>query len=144
MKEQHKQVDRCIKREARRNRRSGFKEFVSNLATSPAGQALATMGRMLRSRMRNRKNNGAAVQRIRPAESFSIDQSWEAAIEDTIIRAPKGKAVGSDEIFAELLKVDTARSAKLVSAIWRCCGRLRVFSTECSPPNGSALSCARC
>lgn len=124
VKEQHRNVDRRIKREARRYRRRFFNDVVTSLSTVQAGQALATMGRMLKARTGNRKRNAPAVRRIQPSEftnfvatqhpsragdgtihltPFELDQSWETSIEEAILRAPRNKDVGGEEVFAELL-----------------------------------------
>lgn len=64
----HSRIDNRIKQTVRANRRRNFNEFVDNLATVPAGQALSTVSRVLGSRRRNRKRNVESTSRIEPAQ----------------------------------------------------------------------------
>lgn len=58
---------------------------------------------------------------------FELDESWRQDIEEAVRRAPKQKAVGSDEVFAEVLQLQPTMVAELLHRLWECCGKHGIF-----------------
>lgn len=116
-------MDKEIKKSVREGQRRGFRDFVKDLEVAPANRAVGVISRMIKARARNRVDRSETVERIRPSEftefvasqhnpkageaelafrRFELEERWQADVEASVARAPRNKATGSDEIFAEL------------------------------------------
>lgn len=56
---------------------------------------------------------------------FVVDEEFELLVKEAIIRAPKRKASGSDELFTEAFNCAPEQMAKLLTAVWKKCTDLR-------------------
>lgn len=133
-----------IKQEVRRLRRRSFEEYIVNLASTSTTEVVSTLSKTLKARVGNRRKNGASTGNIEPdeftrfvlsqheqipGEHFILDENWELDLEWAIKAAPKSKAVGKDQLFAEVLQVDCKLCTELLLALRRTRGKWRIFPT---------------
>lgn len=55
-----------------------------------------------------------AERRSPQISAFKIDDTWRLLVKQAIIQAPRNKATGEDEIFAEALQIDQAVSNQII------------------------------
>lgn len=129
---------KTIKKEVNKNKRRIFNQFLDKLNSDIVNAQIGTLNRVLRAKAANSRENVASMRRKGPAEftghllsaakppigepqmmarNFHVDDDWQTDIERTIQNAPRLKATGSDELFAEALEMNAAKSAKLLVSV---------------------------
>lgn len=63
---------------------------------------------------------------------FRIDEEWSEDIETAILKAPRRKATGADQVFVEALQVHPTLAAEWLEKVWTKCGTHKIFPTEWS------------
>lgn len=145
---EHRRVDRSIKSQVKRAKKKDFLEFVASIGDMNASEATGELSRILRGKQRNRRAARPAVQRIEPRRftefvaaqhsrragesrlqnrAFRVDDSWKSDLEEALGRAPKRKATGRDETFAEAMQVTPTVTAEWLYRLWQCYGRHGLF-----------------
>lgn len=138
-KAEHKRLNRLIKHKVRQNKRRGFKEFSRDQCSMQPNKAVGIMSRMIKVKRRNKLANSPSSRRIEPQQftefvaqqhtrrqgerrlqcrRFMVDEDLRTDIEQAVRRAPRKKATGEDEIFAEAMRVRPALVAEWIFEVW--------------------------
>lgn len=144
-KQKYKQVDKRVKTGVKVAKQRNFARFARELDTMLVHEAVSRMGRMIKARKQRRLEQTQASKRIEPVEftnfvatqhsrrpgerrlqcrRFRLDDRWRADVEWALRTAPRGTAVGSDEVFVEALQAGEEKViVDWVWETWASCGR---------------------
>jgi len=144
-KRTYKEHDRETKRMIRREKRRSFQALGEMMQQSPHPEAI--LARFSKHREeRIAKNNTKVYRTVDPRafteyigtkfpvteampevtpRPFMVSDSFRKEIEQAVLDAPKGKAAGGDEVFAEVLQLTPKRSALFIQELWIKCGQMK-------------------
>lgn len=145
-KRRHERLDRQIKRLVRRGKekwRARIDRTIKEAKEDDSVQRAVAVARILSGKAK--KTNTHQIQpsdftrrmatpsdkRWAPGlEEFEVPPEFERILQRSIMKAPKRKATGTDEIFVECLQVNAGLMSQVLIRLWRACSRLRYVPRE--------------
>lgn len=123
---------------------------VAAIQSAPLGDRAKAIQMELRGRLRHKEATERKGGQVRPAEftkylheiheqakfmpiepkRFEVEMDFVRIVEEVILKAKKGKAVGSDGTHVEMYKGAPRRCAELLKCWWNTAGRLRIMLTD--------------
>ena len=141
----YQEINRSIRKLVRTQKRRSWQKFTQELEEAPESEGVRRISNLMRVRKGNARRNATQLggecnwsqftehvarkfplkpgQKVNSGNNFEVPDNFEEEIVKALNRAPIGKAAGWDETFAEALKLNTAGTAKVLTKLWRACGR---------------------
>ncbi len=149
-KEEYKMLDREVKKGARRSKAASYARFMEELAKASNSERLEMASGFFKAKERVLRKNVLSSRRIEARNftdhiadeyetngeldetpsTFTVDNDWEKDFLEAVKQAPKAKAVGSDEVFAECLQANPEVTAKTMMALWKGVGGAGFLPSE--------------
>lgn len=139
----YREIDKRIKRGAKRLREQRQASIIEKLSQSTANEATKRLAQISRERKRRALAGTMQGQPLDMKQfarhvatpdgegytptlhAFEVNVPFHKALVAAIKSAPNGKSVGTDSVFVEAMKEEPEVFAEIIASIWRQCGKLK-------------------
>ena len=141
--QEYKRLDKAVKKGARKAKRESYTHYMRDICDASNAERSISISACLKAKEGISRRNMPSTRRIQAKDftefisnqfapiggientntTFDLHDEWRATIRHAINLAPKSKATGGDEIFAEAFQLVPAKAADMLFELWAACGR---------------------